>query len=55
MQKRVGKTVAVERRFWLAETFVDVAGLALMLAWPNPAKSTAELGALNTDQAAAMG
>ncbi|MBT3395773.1 MAG: cytochrome c, partial [Alphaproteobacteria bacterium] len=54
MQKRVGKSVAVERRFWLAGTFVAVAGLALMLAWPNPAKSTAELGALNADQAAAM-
>jgi hypothetical protein len=25
-----------------------------MLVWPNPANSTAELGALNADQAAAM-
>lgn len=28
--------------------------LAIGLAWPNPAKSTAELGALNADAAAAM-
>ena len=54
MQKKVGGAAVVGTRTWLAGAFVAAAGLALMLVWPNPAKSTAELGALNADQAAAM-
>ena len=54
MQKRVVGAAAIGTRTWLAGAFVAAAGLALMLVWPNPANSTAELGALNADQAATM-
>ena len=56
MYQRNGRASAQTLRVWRtrAGIFVAAAGTALILAWPNPAESTAELGALNADQAAAL-
>jgi mono/diheme cytochrome c family protein len=54
MRKKVGEVAAVGSRTWITGILVAAAGLALILAWPNPASSTAELGDLNADQAAAI-
>ena len=52
MYQRIGGGRARRVRVWRTGVgiFAAAAAIALILAWPNPAKSTAELGALNADQ-----
>ena len=56
MHQRIGGGRARTLGAWRTGTgiFAAAAAIALILAWPIPAESTAELGALNADQAAAL-